>query len=273
MAEEENQDLDVLSPDQYQNRLVDFYRQTLGSTGIQTTKPEEDDDKEEEYVAPQVVPDQDSDDGMSGLPVLNISGKVSVLDFTDTTRSILEMDLPRTYQEHLERNNREDKSDFSKLEKAFNNQTSKLQAEFNKNAQKNFGIGIDLPDAKQAQKYAGTQMLGTMLGVANPFEQTEDIIDRIRDVLFNINLRGDFFPDIENPLDTDFFPNVVAQANQIIGNNPTNAALAAAPAAGFVGQSNVNIDPVTKLTAAEEIYLDPTEKVYRKNQRTNTRLT
>ena len=111
------------------------------------------------------------------------------------------------------------------------------------------------------------------LGVANPFEQAEDIIDRIRDVLFNINLRGDFFPDIENPLDTDFFPNVVAQANQIIGNNPTNAALAAAPAAGFVGQSNVNIDPVTKLTAAEEIYLDPTEKVYRKNQRTNTRLT
>ena len=111
------------------------------------------------------------------------------------------------------------------------------------------------------------------LGVANPFEQAEDIIERIRDVLFNINLRGDFFPDIENPLDTDFFPNVVAQANQIIGNNPTNAALAAAPAAGFVGQSNVNIDPVTKLTAAEEIYLDPTEKVYRKNQRTNTRLT
>ena len=59
-----------------------------------------------------------------------------------------------------------------------------------------------------------------------------------------------------------------------INNNPANVAMAAAPGArGFVGQNNVNIDPVTKLTAAEEIYLDPTEKVYRKNQRTNTRLT
>ena len=168
MAEEENQDLEVLSPTQYQNRLVDFYRQTLGSTGIQTTKPEEDDDKEEDYVAPQVIPDQDSDDGMSGLPVLNISGKDSVLDFTDTTRSILEMDLPKTYQEHLERNNRGDKADLNKFQKPFNNQFSKLEDIFNKNAKTKYGIGIDLPDAKQAQRYAGTQVLGAMLGIQNP---------------------------------------------------------------------------------------------------------
>ena len=35
-------------------------------------------------------------------------------------------------------------------------------------------------------------------------------------------------------------------------------AMAAAP--GFIGQGNVNIDPVTRLTAAEEVYLDPKEK-------------
>jgi len=168
MAEEENQDLEVLSPTQYQNRLVDFYRQTLGSTGIQTTKPEEDDDKKEDYVAPQVIPDQDSDDGMSGLPVLNISGKDSVLDFTDTTRSVLEMNLPETYQEHLERNNREDKADLGKFEKSINNQFSKLEDIFNKNAKTKYGIGIDLPNAKQAQRYAGTQVLGAMLGIQNP---------------------------------------------------------------------------------------------------------
>ena len=168
MAEEENQDLEVLSPTQYQNRLVDFYKQTLGSTGIQTTKPEEDDDKEEDYVAPQVIPDQDSDDGMSGLPVLNISGKDSVLDFTDTTRSILEMNLPKTYQEHLERNNREDKADLGKFQKSINNFNSKLEDKFNKNAKTKYGIGIDLPDAKQAQRYAGTQVLGAMLGIQNP---------------------------------------------------------------------------------------------------------
>ena len=65
----------------------------------------------------------------------------------------------------------------------------------------------------------------------------------------------------------------MAQANQMINNNPANLTMAAAP--GFVGQGNVNIDPVTRLTMAEEIYLDPTEKVVRRNQRNrnNTRLT
>ena len=112
------------------------------------------------------------------------------------------------------------------------------------------------------------------LGVANPFEQAEDVIDRIRDVLYDTNLTGDFFPDIQNPLSTSIIPNAVAQANQIINNNPANVAMAAAPVnTGFIGQANVNIDPITKLTAAEEIYLDPTEKVVRRNQRTNTRLT
>ena len=32
---------EILSPDEYQNRLVDFYEQTLGSAGIQTTKSDE----------------------------------------------------------------------------------------------------------------------------------------------------------------------------------------------------------------------------------------
>ena len=111
------------------------------------------------------------------------------------------------------------------------------------------------------------------LGVANPFFEASMIIDRIQNVLENVSLVGDLFPDIPNPLRTSAIPNVVERANQIIGNNPTNVALAAAPTTGFIGQGNVNIDPVTKLTVAEEIYLDPTEKVVRRNQRTNTRLT
>ena len=159
---------DVLTADQYQNRLVDFYRQTLGSTGIQTTKPAEDEDEKEDYVAPTIVTGDSGDDQDMGLPITNIGGE-NVLDFKNTTDSILNMDLPASYQDHLENNNRADKSDLSKFEKSMNNQFSKLEADFNKNAQKNFGIGIDLPDAKQAQKYASTQMLGAMLGVANPF--------------------------------------------------------------------------------------------------------
>ena len=45
-----------------------------------------------------------------------------------------------------------------------------------------------------------------------------------------------------------------------------------ATAPGFVGQGNVNIDPVTRLTASEEVLLDPLEKRYVKDQRTNTKI-
>ena len=48
--------------------------------------------------------------------------------------------------------------------------------------------------------------------------------------------------------------------------NPAITAMAGAP--GFVGQQNTNIDPVTRLTSAEEVLLDPLEQRYRKNQRT-----
>ena len=80
--------------------------------------------------------------------------------------------------------------------------------------------------------------------------------------------------DSVNPLRTSIVPNAVARANQIINSNPANVAMAAAPVnTGFIGQGNVNIDPVTRLTAAEEVLLDPLEKRYVKNQRTTTRLT
>jgi hypothetical protein len=118
-----------------------------------------------------------------------------------------------------------------------------------------------------------SQQIAEELGVPNSLVESMGAIMQIRSELFNVGLE-DEFPEIDNPLDIIVLPDLVGQVNTMIGNNPTNAALAAAPGAtGFVGQGNINIDPVTRLTAAEEIYLDPTEKVYRKNQRTNTRLT
>ena len=112
------------------------------------------------------------------------------------------------------------------------------------------------------------------LGVRNPFEQAYDVIGRIQEVLAEVPLTGDLFPDLENPFRISVLPNAVAQANQIINNNPANAAMAAAPVnTGFIGQGNVNIDPVTRLTAAEEVLLDPLEKRYVKGQRTTTKLT
>jgi len=106
------------------------------------------------------------------------------------------------------------------------------------------------------------------LGVRNPFEQAYDVIGRIQEVLSEVPLVGDLFPNIENPLRASLLPDTVAQANQMLNNNPANLAMAAAPTAGFVGQQNTNIDPVTRLTSAEEVLLDPLEQRYRKNQRT-----
>jgi hypothetical protein len=112
------------------------------------------------------------------------------------------------------------------------------------------------------------------LGVTNPFFRASTVIDRIQGILERVSLEGDLFPDLVNPLKTSIIPDAVAKANQIINNNPATTAMAAAPTAGFgVGLQNTNIDPVTRLTTAEEIYLDPTEKVVRRNQRNNTRLT
>ena len=51
----------VLTPEEYQNSFVDFYNQTLGSTGIQTTKPKEEEDKQPDYVAPTIIPDSGDD--------------------------------------------------------------------------------------------------------------------------------------------------------------------------------------------------------------------
>ena len=71
MAEEaENQDTKtILTPDEYQNRMVDFYSQTLGATGIDAGDDDvddgKDDDKDDTYVAPNIIPDQSMDSGQN----------------------------------------------------------------------------------------------------------------------------------------------------------------------------------------------------------------
>ena len=111
------------------------------------------------------------------------------------------------------------------------------------------------------------------LGIANPYEQAADVIGRIQEVLSAVPLDADLFPNIENPFKTNIIPDLVGQVSETV----TQTAPIGAPVAttGFIGQGDINIDPITRLTTAEEIYLDPTEKVVRRNQRnkTNTRLT
>jgi len=97
----------------------------------------------------------------------------------------------------------------------------------------------------------------------NPLRQAIGTMAQIRAQLSNVGLE-DEFPLIENPLDTPMIPDLIGQVNNMIG---TNTAVAGANPSGFVGQGNINIDPVSGLTLPEEIYLDPLEKMYRKQQR------
>ena len=85
---------ETLSPEEYQNRLVDFYKQTLGSSGIQTTKPKEEEEKEE-YVAPTIIDDGSDADGDDSLfaGVGRDAGKESksiesVLDFKTNNKRL-----------------------------------------------------------------------------------------------------------------------------------------------------------------------------------------
>ena len=107
----------------------------------------------------------------------------------------------------------------------------------------------------------------------NPLRAAIGTMAQIRAQLSNVGL-DDEFPLIENPLSTPIIPDLVGQVNNMI--SPT-ANLAAAGGAGegpgFIGQQNVNIDPASGLTAAEEIYFDPLEKLYRKQQRQQTNQT
>ena len=43
------------------------------------------------------------------------------------------------------------------------------------------------------------EIKASQLGMANPYEAAEDVMDRIKEVLETVPLDGDFFPDLENP--------------------------------------------------------------------------
>jgi len=80
------------------------------------------------------------------------------------------------------------------------------------------------------------------IGQADPFEAARDVIDRIREQLSVATLRGDLFPDIENPLDTSMVEGIT--------DFVANAALPNINA-GFLGQGNVTIPNNTGLVYNE----------------------
>jgi len=105
------------------------------------------------------------------------------------------------------------------------------------------------------------QMRADDLGISNPFEAAEDVIGRIREVLETTPLGADLFPNLENPLRNLPEPTLGAAASL--------PGLPAMPNPALVNNTQFgNIDPVSRLTLAEETYLSPLEQNYRKKTRT-----
>ncbi len=99
------------------------------------------------------------------------------------------------------------------------------------------------------------------IGAPNAFEQAADVLDRIKDVLSETSLKGDIFPNIENPFSNLPEPTLGAAAS-LPGLPPM-------PNPALVNNAQFgSIDPVSRLTLAEETYLSPLEQSYRKKQRT-----
>jgi hypothetical protein len=138
---------------------------------------------------------------------------------------------------------------------------------------KNYGALLNerfVPYVPSKNVFIKSQQIADDLGIDNPMRDVIGTLANIRLQLFNVGLE-DEFPDIENPLKINVIPDLVGQVNETI---TSTAPVASAPAnTGFIGQGNINIDPVTRLTMSEDVLLDPLEKRYVKNKRTNTRLT
>ena len=90
------------------------------------------------------------------------------------------------------------------------------------------------------------------LGLPNAFDQAEDAINRIKDILRGTPISFDGFPDLPNPFRTSIIPNL---GGTPVGQIPPNVA----NATGFVGQRNVSI-PYTQLQT-EDQKLDRITKV------------
>jgi hypothetical protein len=105
------------------------------------------------------------------------------------------------------------------------------------------------------------------LGLPNPFEQASGIIDNIRDRLSTLPLTEPGLPEIENPFRNLAEPTLAPIQGLPQLPNPTDIQ-------GY-GQVNLptavagnQINPITKLTQAEEQLLSPAEKLIRQRQRT-----
>ena len=109
------------------------------------------------------------------------------------------------------------------------------------------------------------------LGIANPFEAAQDVIERIADVLEAVPVTADFFPDIINPFDTNILPDLVGALNNQLPPLPSNNLLAANTGTQY-GNVNTNVNVADQYAAL--FPGDATGKLaaQKRNQTTNRNL-
>ena len=172
MAEEREKDeqgrYKVLTPYEYQTSVVDFYGQTLGSTGIDVRDEEEEEDKREEtYVAPNIMGDNESEPSNVLSQGLGITGKgTNEFDnFENLTDNVSTFNTSQSYNDYLSGKGT-NKSDLSAIEKSIDNKLGGIAQKVN-NKVKDFGIAFAKPTAESTQKQ-GIAQIGAKLMGANP---------------------------------------------------------------------------------------------------------
>tara|TARA_R110002073_G_scaffold303484_1_gene471814 strand:- start:50 stop:4417 length:4368 start_codon:yes stop_codon:yes gene_type:complete len=99
----------------------------------------------------------------------------------------------------------------------------------------------------------------TEIGVANPFDQAADVIDRITEQLETVPLYGDLFPEIVNPFKVPLTQGIPETISNILPQQITG---------GFTGQQNVNTNQVQGITPNfDQLNLD--QKINKSNNLDN----
>ena len=102
----------TLTPKEYQESFVDFYKQTLGSTGIDVRDDDEEEDKKEEDTGPRIITKQTGegdDTDFVSYGTTNVKGGTSGLDVDDIDLDNLQA---TSYKDLLNKNNAKDMVDL-----------------------------------------------------------------------------------------------------------------------------------------------------------------
>jgi hypothetical protein len=83
----------------------------------------------------------------------------------------------------------------------------------------------------------------------DPMQQAEDVIDRIQEVLESISITSSSFPDIQNPFNKSFLPEITLGSTPVGQLPPLVSGATATP--NIIGAQNISI-PYNQLPTQEQ---------------------